>query len=108
IPTAGTAAHAFTQVHDEEQDAFAAQVAALGVGTTLLVDTYDITEGIRRAVAAAGPKLGAIRIDSGDLAVLAQQARAQLDSLGAVDTRIVISGDLDEYAIAALAAEPVD
>jgi nicotinate phosphoribosyltransferase len=72
------------------------------------VDTYDITQGIRNAIAVAGPALGAIRIDSGDLSVLAAQSRQLLDSLGAVDTRIVVSGDLDEYAIAALAAEPVD
>ncbi|MGH3681082.1 MAG: nicotinate phosphoribosyltransferase, partial [Natronosporangium sp.] len=108
IPTAGTAAHAFTLLHDDESAAFASQVAALGKGTTLLVDTYDISAGIRRAVAVAGADLGAIRIDSGDLSVLAQQSRDLLDSLGAVDTRIVVSGDLDEYAIAALAAEPVD
>jgi nicotinate phosphoribosyltransferase len=108
IPTAGTAAHAFTLLHHDEPAAFAAQVAALGKQTTLLVDTYDIADGIRRAVAVAGPGLGAIRIDSGDLSVLAQQSRELLDSLGAFDTRIVVSGDLDEYAIAALAAEPVD
>lgn len=108
IPTAGTAAHAFTLVHDDEPAAFASQVAAHGKQTTLLVDTYDIAEGIRQAVAVAGPGLGAIRIDSGDLSVLAQQSRELLDSLGAFDTRIIVSGDLDEYAIAALAAEPVD
>jgi nicotinate phosphoribosyltransferase len=108
IPTAGTAAHAFTLLHDDEAAAFASQVAALGKNTTLLVDTYDISKGIRTAVAVAGPDLGAIRIDSGDLAVLAQQSRHLLDSLGATETKIVISGDLDEYAIAALAAEPVD
>lgn len=108
IPTAGTAAHSFTLLHDEESAAFASQVAALGKQTTLLVDTYDISEGIRRAVAVAGPGLGAIRIDSGDLSVLARQSRELLDSLGAVDTKIIVSGDLDEYAIAALAAEPVD
>jgi nicotinate phosphoribosyltransferase len=108
IPTAGTAAHAFTLLHDDEQAAFAAQVAALGKNTTLLVDTYDISQGIRNAIAVAGPELRAIRIDSGDLSVLAAQSRELLDSLGAVDTKIVVSGDLDEYAIAALAAEPVD
>lgn len=108
IPTAGTAAHAFTLLHDQEADAFASQVAALGKQTTLLVDTYDITAGIRAAVAAAGAGLGAIRIDSGDLHVLAQQARDQLNMLGAAETKIVVSGDLDEYAIAALAAAPVD
>ena len=108
IPTAGTAAHAFTLLHDDEPAAFASQVDALGKGTTLLVDTYDISQGIRNAIAVAGPDLRAIRIDSGDLSVLAQQSRQLLDSLGAVDTKIIVSGDLDEYAIAALAAEPVD
>jgi nicotinate phosphoribosyltransferase len=108
IPTAGTAAHAFTLVHDSEPAAFGSQVATLGKNTTLLVDTYDITRGIRNAIAVAGPDLRAIRIDSGDLSVLAQQSRELLDSLGALDTKIVVSGDLDEYAIAALAAEPVD
>lgn len=108
IPTSGTSAHAFTLLHDTEAEAFAAQVAALGVGTTLLVDTYDITAGIATAIEVAGPQLGAVRIDSGDLSVLAVQAREQLDSLGATSTRIVVSGDLDEYALAALAAAPVD
>jgi nicotinate phosphoribosyltransferase len=108
VPTTGTAAHAFTLLHDDESAAFASQVATLGKQTTLLVDTYDITQGIRNAVAVAGPGLGAIRLDSGDLSVLAGQARELLDSLGAVETKIVVSGDLDEYAIAALAAEPVD
>ncbi|MGH3775047.1 MAG: nicotinate phosphoribosyltransferase [Pseudonocardiaceae bacterium] len=108
IPTTGTAAHAFTLLHDSEADAFAAQVAALGTDTTLLVDTYDITRGIATAIEVAGPRLRAIRIDSGDLGELARQARAQLDRLGAPDVQIVVSGDLDEYSIAALRAEPVD
>lgn len=108
IPTAGTAAHAFTLLHAEELDAFRAQVASQGTATTLLVDTYDISHGIELAVTAAGPQLGAIRIDSGDLGPLAHRARAQLDELGASGTRIVVSGDLDEHAIAALAAAPVD
>ena len=108
VPTAGTAAHSWTLLHEKEADAFRAQVAALGPGTTLLVDTYDIAEGIRAAVEVAGPELGAVRIDSGDLAVLAHQARAQLDELGATRTRILLSGDLDEYGLAALATAPVD
>jgi nicotinate phosphoribosyltransferase len=108
IPTAGTAAHAFTLLHDDERAAFASQVATLGKETTLLVDTYDISQGIRNAIAVAGPDLRAVRIDSGDLAVIAQQSRELLDSLGATETKIIVSGDLDEYAIAALAAEPVD
>ncbi|MFJ6195446.1 nicotinate phosphoribosyltransferase [Micromonospora sp. NPDC092111] len=108
IPTAGTAAHAFTLLHDDERTAFASQVATLGKDTTLLVDTYDISQGIRTAIEVAGPELRAVRIDSGDLAVIAQQSRELLDSLGATETKIIVSGDLDEYAIAALAAEPVD
>ena len=108
VPTSGTAAHAFTLVHDDEQQAFAAQLDALGTGTTLLADTYDVPAAIDLAVRLAGPSLGAVRIDSGDLAAAAREVRAQLDRLGADKTRIVLTGDLDEYSIAALAAEPVD
>lgn len=108
LPTSGTSAHAFTLVHDDEKKAFAAQLDALGPGTTLLVDTYDVADAIATAVELAGPELGAIRIDSGDLAAVAREARAQLDSLGAGKTRIILTGDLDEFSIAALAAEPVD
>ena len=108
VPTAGTAAHAFTLVHDTEREAFAAQVASLGAGTTLLVDTYDVTEGVRTAVEVAGTSLGAVRLDSGDLLEQARQVRDQLDGLGATGTRIVVTSDLDEYAIAALASAPVD
>jgi len=108
IPTTGTSAHSFTLLHDTERDAFAAQISSLGSGTTLLVDTYDVAEAVRTAVEVAGPDLGAVRIDSGDLALLAQQVRDELDSLGATKTRIVVTSDLDEHAIAALAAAPVD
>lgn len=116
IPAEGTAAHAFTMLHTRadsptestELAAFRAQVDALGVDTTLLVDTYDVTTGVANAVAAAGTGLGAVRIDSGELGVLARQVREQLDELGATRTRIVVSGDLDEFSIAALAAEPID
>nr|WP_063060822.1 nicotinate phosphoribosyltransferase [Nocardia sienata] len=113
LPGAGTSAHAFTLVHsgvdgEHEIEAFRSQVAAHGTGTTLLVDTFDITRGVALAVEVAGTELGAVRIDSGDLGVLARQVRRQLDELGAVKTRIIVSGDLDEYAIAALRAEPVD
>jgi len=108
IPTTGTSAHAFTLLHDDEPAAFASQVAALGKNTTLLVDTYDIAQGIRNAIAVAGPDLRAIRIDSGDLSVLAQHSRELLDSLGATETKIIVSGDMDEYSISSLTAEPVD
>ena len=113
VPALGTSAHAFTLLHTtadgpDELGAFRAQVDALGAGTTLLVDTYDITAGVANAVAAAGPELGAVRIDSGDLGVLVRQVREQLDALGATGTRIVVSSDLDEYAIAELRGDPVD
>jgi nicotinate phosphoribosyltransferase len=125
VPALGTSAHAFTLLHtsgtvgpgdeplgrrtsESERAAFKAQVDALGVGTTLLVDTYDITQGVTNAVEVAGTGLGAVRIDSGDLGVVARQVREQLDGLGANETRIVVSGDLDEFSIAALRAEPVD
>jgi nicotinate phosphoribosyltransferase len=108
IPTSGTSAHSFTLLHDSEHDAFTAQVQSLGKGTTLLVDTYDVAEAVSLAVDIAGPELGAVRLDSGDLGVLAQQVRTQLDALGATRTRIVVTSDLDEHAIAALAAAPVD
>ena len=108
IETIGTAAHAFTLLHDDERSAFAAQVASLGVGTTLLVDTYDVRQGVKNAIAAAGTGLGAVRLDSGDLGIQAVEVRKQLDGLGATGTRITVTSDLDEYAIAALAAAPVD
>jgi len=108
IPTTGTAAHAFTLLHDTERAAFAAQVESQGSGTTILVDTYDVTRAVQLAVEIAGPDLGAVRLDSGDLLTQAREVRAQLDSLGATKTRIVVTSDLDEYAIAGLAAAPVD
>lgn len=111
IPTVGTSAHSFTLLHDSEEEAFAAQVASLGPATTILVDTYDIATGVERAVKAArdaGGELGAVRLDSGDLVAEAFKVRAQLDALGATSTRITVTNDLDEYAIAGLGAAPVD
>ena len=108
IPTAGTAAHAFTLIYPSETEAFEAQVASLGPETTLLVDTYDTEQGIRNAVAVAGPDLGAIRIDSGDLVAEAGWARGLLDELGATNTRVIVTGDLDEHSLEALAPAPAD
>jgi len=108
IPTSGTTGHAFILVHDDERSAFASQLATTGASTTLLVDTYDIESGIAAALAVAGSSLGAVRIDSGDLPEVARRARAQLDAAGATDARIVVSGDLDEHAIARLSDAPVD
>ncbi|MFT3799483.1 nicotinate phosphoribosyltransferase [Microbacterium sp.] len=108
IPTMGTAAHAWTLLHDTEEDAFRSQIEALGTGTTLLVDTYDIRTGVATAIRVAGTGLGGVRIDSGDLPTMAAEVRAQLDELGATGTKITVTSDLDEFAIAALAASPVD
>lgn len=108
VPTTGTSAHAFTLLFDSERAAFQAQLASLGHETTLLVDTYDVMSAVRAAVELAGPTLGAVRLDSGDLLEQAREVRFLLDSLGATATKIVVTSDLDEYAIAALAAAPVD
>nr|WP_010147736.1 nicotinate phosphoribosyltransferase [Serinicoccus profundi] len=108
LPTMGTAAHSFTLLHDDEREAFTNQLASLGPSTTLLVDTYDVTGAVELAVELAGPELGGVRLDSGDLVSQAFEVRAQLDRLGATDTRIVVTSDLDEHAIAALQAAPVD
>jgi len=108
LSTTGTAAHSFTLLHDSEREAFEAQVATLGRGTSLLVDTYDVEQGVRTAVEVAGPELSAVRLDSGDLVDQARWVRELLDSLGNPNTRIIVTSDLDEYAIAALRSAPVD
>ena len=108
IPTMGTSAHSFTLLHDSEKEAFEAQIASMGPDTTLLVDTFDIKAAVKLAVELTSGKVAAVRIDSGDLGSTAVEVRAQLDSLGANHTKIVVTSDLDEYTIAALAASPVD
>ena len=107
VPTTGTAAHAFTLLYDSERAAFTAQVESLGAGTTLLVDTYDVRQAVEVALEVAGPELGAVRLDSGDLLIQATEVRAQLDAAGHTGTGIIVTSDLDEYAIAGLAAGPV-
>jgi nicotinate phosphoribosyltransferase len=108
VPVRGTSAHAFTLAHATELEAFQAQVATQGPDTTLLVDTYDIEEGIRNAVRAAGPRLGGVRIDSGELRQVVPTARRLLDELGATGARIILTGGLDEYAMDELSQSPVD
>ncbi|MFW0155737.1 nicotinate phosphoribosyltransferase [Rothia sp. P6271] len=108
LHTIGTSAHSFTLLHDSEEEAFRAQLASLGNKTTLLVDTYDVEKAVRLAVDLAGQELGGVRLDSGDLVVQARWVRELLDSLGNTNTKITVTSDLDEYAIASLAAAPVD
>jgi nicotinate phosphoribosyltransferase len=104
----GTASHAFTLLHDSEKQAFTAQIEAFGLNTTVLVDTYNIETGIENAISVAGPNLGGVRIDSGDLPIEVGKARKLLDKLGATETKITVTNDLDEFAIASLSAAPVD
>lgn len=108
VPTMGTAAHSFTLLHDSEREAFEAQLAALGHDTTLLIDTYNIEAGVKLAIEVAGPDLGAVRIDSGDLPIVVSEVRKQLDLLGATETKITVTNDLDEFTVATLAHSPVD
>jgi nicotinate phosphoribosyltransferase len=108
IPTRGTSAHSFTLLHDSEEEAFRAQVEAFGTDTTLLIDTFDIPSAVETAIRVAGTSLGAVRIDSGDLPSLVRSVRAQLDSLGATETKIVVTNDLNENTIASLRSTPVD
>ena len=114
IPVSGTAAHSWTLAHTNpdgtpnEEAAFRSQIDTLGVETTLLVDTYDITKGVETAVKVGGPQLGGVRIDSGDLGAVTRRVRKQLDDLGNHNTNIVVSSDLDEFAIAGLRGDPVD
>lgn len=116
IPVAGTMAHSFVQAHEMELEAFSNFANCRPDNVVLLIDTYDTARGARRAVEVAtqlrstGVDVKGVRIDSGDLAVEARRVRGILDSLGAQDIRILVSGSVDEYVIAALEAErvPVD
>ena len=108
VPTGGTIGHAFILAHPDERAAMVAQQSLFGAESTYLIDTYDIVDGVRRAVEVVGPELGSLRIDSGDLAAGAVSVRRLLDDLGATGTRIILSGDLDEHDIAALAGVPAD
>lgn len=108
LHTLGTSAHAFTLLYDSEREAFEAQLQSLGARTTLLADTYDVENAVRLGVELAGEELGGVRLDSGDLVASAQRVRELLDSLGNHNTKITVTSDLDEYAIASLTAAPVD
>ncbi len=116
IPIAGTMAHSYVEAFGDEAESFRAFVRAYPDGTTLLVDTYDTVRGIERAaavgreLAAAGHRLGGVRLDSGDLGADSAEARRILDAAGLTDATIFVSGNLDEHAIAALlaAGAPID
>lgn len=112
IPTKGTHAHAFVQDANSELEAFEAYARALPDHVTLLVDTYDtLKSGVPNAIQVGlalkeqGKTLRGIRLDSGDLAYLSQEARKMLDAAGLQEVQIVASNDLDEYTIQSLRAQ---
>lgn len=116
VPVTGTMAHAFVLAHaadageDGEAGAFADFCATFARPSVCLVDTFDTARGVARAIEGARDRLAGVRIDSGDLAAAARDARAQLDAAGLREARVVLSDDLDEYKIEALVAAgvPVD
>jgi nicotinate phosphoribosyltransferase len=116
FPASGTMAHSYVQAHVSETDAFLTFGRHVGNGAVLLVDTYDTPRGVEHAIAAAkqlraeGIELGGVRLDSGELAPLARDARRRLDDAGFPDVNIIASGGLDEHAISALLDDgaPID
>lgn len=112
VPVRGTHSHSWVMAFPSELDAFRAYAQAAPEACVLLVDTYDtLRSGVPNAIQVAreleqaGHRLAAIRLDSGDLAYLSQDARRQLDDAGLSYVRIIGSGDLDEDAIADLKAQ---
>lgn len=116
IPVSGTHAHSWVMSFDDELTAFREYVRLFPNNSTLLVDSYDVEQGVKNAIIVAGEmrdrgeKLAAIRIDSGDLAWLAKMSRKMLDGAGLEDVKIVLSNDLDERTVESILDEgaPVD
>ena len=109
LPLSGTMAHSWVMMFEHEVDAFQRWEALYADRAILLIDTYDTLEAARRIVAS---KLhpAAVRLDSGDVATLSREVRKILDAGELRETKIFVSGDLDEYRIATLleAGAPID
>lgn len=111
LPVSGTHAHSWVMSFPDELSAFRAYAKAFPTNCVLLVDTYDVAQGIKNAITVGlemrerGEKLTGIRIDSGDLSWLAKMARSMLDEAGLTDCGIVLSNDLDEYTIRSIRDE---
>ncbi|MBI1764399.1 MAG: nicotinate phosphoribosyltransferase, partial [Acidobacteria bacterium] len=103
LPVYGTSAHSFVMSFERESDAFRAYHEVFPDSTTLLLDTYDTVHAARLAT-EFGTRLRGVRLDSGDLAAQCKQVRAILDAAGMQQTKIMASGDLDEFKIVALLA----
>ncbi|HYA13290.1 MAG TPA: nicotinate phosphoribosyltransferase, partial [Syntrophales bacterium] len=105
IPISGTMAHSYVEAHENELEAFLSFGKANPNNTTLLIDTYDIRKGAKKAVEAAkklkekGINVRAVRLDSGDLLSLSKDVREILDRGGFTNIRIFASGNLDENII---------
>lgn len=116
LRAAGTMAHSYVEAFPSELRAFRAFAEDFPDRVVLLVDTYDTAQGVRKAIevaielAAGGRRIAGIRLDSGDMAQLAKDARAELDSAGLSDVEIFASGGIDEHAIETMtsAGAPID
>jgi len=109
IPIFGTLAHSFVMAYRNEEEAFRRFQKLFPEHGVLLVDTYDTLAAIEKII-RAGLRPKGVRLDSGDLLELSKQVRDRLDQAGLHDTRIVASGDLDEFSIADLLVRgaPID
>jgi nicotinate phosphoribosyltransferase len=109
VPTFGTLAHSFVMAFDDELESFREMERIFPNHSVLLVDTYDTMAAIEKII-SAGLRPRGVRLDSGNLAELANQARQRLDQAGLRETKIFASGDLNEYVIAELVAQgaPLD
>lgn len=111
IPVSGTHAHSWVMSFDDELTAFREYARAFPKNCVLLVDSYDVVQGVRNAITVGlemrerGERLAGIRIDSGDLAWLSKMARGMLDEAGLFDCGIVLSNDLDEHTIKSILDE---
>lgn len=117
IPAAGTMAHSWIEAFPDELTAFRQWAARYPDNSALLVDTYDVLKsGVPNAITVfqelrdQGHQPVGIRIDSGDVTMLAQQARKMLNAAGFPEAKITISNALDEAIISSLLQQgaPID
>ncbi len=108
IPVRGTHAHSWVMCFDDELEAFRTYAQAMPNNCVFLVDTYDTLDGVRHAIEIGremrrqGHEMIGVRIDSGDLAWLSNEARRMLDEAGFPKATIVASNELDEHIITSL------
>jgi nicotinate phosphoribosyltransferase len=108
VPVFGTMAHSFILSHENELDAFREFNNIFPTGY-LLVDTYDTLKAVTKLL-SAGIRPYGVRLDSGDLCALSIETRKLLDNAGCIDTKIMVSGDLNEHSISKLLTDgaPID